>query len=136
MAEDGKQVSDQNPVSEEGFDTRRTVIKGLASAAPVIMTLGSGEVLAMASNLQCITKPHDEVPPKCIGKYQRDGWLRRRMDVDVSDCSQNWWEQTKSCEPEYVTKRCLRYVNESGNFVEKPGYKITRSCYNSFLNEK
>ncbi len=119
MVEDGKQEGDQMSGAEKPSSVRRTVVKGIASAIPMIMTVGSGEVLANSSNLQCIKEPLVE-PDRCIGKNDTDIWLRK-------------WKQKDG-----VTKQCLVYVDESGNITKKKygGKPVTQSCYNSFLPKK
>lgn len=121
---------------QDEFATRRTVIQGLASVAPVIMTLSSGEALANSSSLQCIKKPLD-TPPKCIGKKESDKWLRKYTKVSKDCSSKKIWGSKKTCDSTKTTKKCLVYVDESGKFTtKKDGYPITRSCYNSFLPKK
>ncbi|MCP4127213.1 MAG: hypothetical protein GY753_09145 [Gammaproteobacteria bacterium] len=123
MMENNKQAGDQGSAPADGFDTRRTVVKGIASAVPVIMTVGSGEVLANASSLQCIKQPTSQ-PDKCIGKNDRDTWLRK-------------WKNVKVGRNKYEKKQCLVYVDESGDFVSKKnGTPVTQSCYCSFVPGK
>jgi hypothetical protein len=143
------------PSGQNEFATRRTVIQGLASVAPVIMTLSSGEALANSSNLHCLKKPYIK-PPKCIGKKQSDKWLRKYTKIGKKSCttktgggSKSGWGKSgwgksgwgssskKSCTTKKTTKKCLVYVDESGCFTsKKKGTPITRSCYNSFLPKK
>ncbi len=123
MVEDNKQAGDQSSAQVEEFDTRRTVVKGIASAVPVIMTVGSGEVLANASSLKCIKQPTSQ-PKECIGEYDRDAWLREWRSVEVGKKS-------------YEKQQCLAYVDESGELVSnKKGYPVTQSCYVSFVPGK
>ncbi len=121
---DKQSKTEKSPSSSEQkeFAARRTVIQGIASVAPVIMTLSSGEALANSSSLQCIKEPPYQ-PPKCITKYQTDEWLRKYVSYDSKYGT--------------VTKKCLKYVDQSGEFcTEKEGYPVTRSCYNSFIPKK
>ncbi len=134
MVEDSKQAGDQNqvPVEVDEFAARRKVIKGMASVAPVIMTLGSGEVLANSSNLQCLKEP----PPmleKCIDKDLEDDWYRKRKWV--REVGENEYESCYKDSQDCVKKNCLVYVDTDGEQLSQRdgGSPITKSCYNSFL---
>jgi hypothetical protein len=147
MTDRSKQSGEQESTAakQDEFATRRTVIQGIASVAPVVMTLSSGEALANSSSLQCIKEPPFQ-PPECIKKYQSDEWLRKYTEVEAGEsCSKtatwSWktgWTTKESCTTKKTTKQCLVYVDESGYFTSKKkgGTPLTRSCYNSFLPKK
>jgi hypothetical protein len=121
-----KQESSSSEQKE--FATRRTVIQGLASVAPVIMTLSSGEALASSSNLQCVKEPPDDLK-KCLkkdkhtGLFPQDGWLRKKKKV--------------KCKGHIKEKKCLVYVDMDGSKStdKNHGMPMKKSCYNSFIGK-
>jgi len=141
--DDSKQVDDQRSVEAEEFAARRKVIKGMASVAPVIMTLGSGEVLANSSNLQCIEKNRHAMPQKCLDKDEHGIWESEDPEwLRKLKWRKKQGDEYKKCNPDYdhdcVQKKCLVYVDESGHKLRRSegGMPITKSCYNSFLSTK
>ena len=52
MADDSKQKDGESQAPDVGreFAARRTIVKGMASAVPVVMTIGCGQAMAAASS--------------------------------------------------------------------------------------
>jgi hypothetical protein len=125
---DNTENQESSPSEQKEFATRRTVIQGLASVAPVIMTLSSGEALANSSSVQCVKEPPDDLK-KCLkkdrhtGLFPNDGWLRKKKSVRRGG-------HTKE-------KKCLLYVDMDGSKSTKKGHGIPmkKSCYNSFIGK-
>lgn len=127
--------SDQKEIpatTGEAFAARRRVVKGVASAVPVIMTISSAhaQVIANASSLQCVQPPPPPEPEPSIKFQQKniaedlgndyyvdtDGWVRKLVVPTTG--------------PRELQ---LIYVDQDG----EPGgeaYPVTKSCYASFLN--
>ena len=130
MADSNIQGENSSLEAEESreFAARRTVIRGLVSAVPVILTVSSGEALANASNLQCIQHPPSLNPEECLprGNSQNDEWFRLPKFVEDPDIPGG----------PTVKRNCLVYADADGNTTQEPmtGFNpFTHSCYNSFM---
>lgn len=88
----------QVPATDTGkeFAARRTVVKGLASAVPVVMTLGCGKALAQTSSVECLANPPTAQPQVCIDPREgsNDRFLRRNKTVLVDIDTQTGMEVT------------------------------------------
>jgi hypothetical protein len=160
MKDDSNRQDGQNPAPDSGreFAARRKIVKGMASAVPVVMTIGCGQAMANNSSLQCIKEPAVR-PDECIDGT--DGWVRRfvaaedctgqvagslTQEVDPLLSSSNTDSgtmagrkgspSTETTQPDTIAadvKSRLVYVNadgqETGNSAD---YPVTMSCYCSF----
>ena len=122
-----RQVIDINTNPDQGraFASRRTIIKGLTSAVPIVMTVGCGKAMANASSFQCITAPVQE-PVECIDSQDYpdgDGWLRTATP------------QNGTTTTDTEAQQCLVYVDQDGTQVSSrtDGLPVTLSCYSSFM---
>ena len=121
------------------FAARRTVIRGLISSVPVILTVSSGEALANASNLQCIQQPPSLSPEECIDPVDPNSWVWQRYDTFRDEFFpppiQDPGGGGGNVGPNQVPKQCLLYADEEGEvFLQSgPGLNpFTVSCYASF----
>ncbi len=108
--------SSMEPDESRDFAARRTVLKGLVAAVPVVLTVTSGEALANASSLQCIGMPEGTNPADCI--TGGDIWFRQGEPDGQGG-----------------THHCLLYADEFGVVSDTPGLGLnpfTPSCYSSF----
>ena len=120
---DQREYTGQEADQSRDFAARRTVLKGIVSAVPVVLTVSAGEALANASNLQCVSNPPSLDPEQCIDANASDEYVRDLMEVPDGN---GGTEQ----------KNCLLYAYEDGQVVttSDPGnnFPFTPSCYNSF----
>lgn len=128
MADSNIQGENSSLEAEESreFAARRTVIKGLVTAVPVILTVSSGEALANASNLQCIQQPPSLNPDACLDLGVNDEWYREPKFV----------EDPADPTGPTIERNCLVYADPDGNTTNEPmpGFNpFTHSCYNSFV---
>jgi hypothetical protein len=81
MKDDSDRQEGQNPALDSGreFAARRKIVKGMASAVPVVMTIGCGQAMANGSSLQCIKEPLVR-PDECIDGT--DEWVRRSVAAE------------------------------------------------------
>jgi hypothetical protein len=120
-----------NSNAEQGstFAARRTIIKGLTSAVPVVLTVGCGKALANASSLQCVKDPEPgSAPPEYITAEELDAetppWVREKVEVPTSGG------------PEKEIRYKLVYVDQDGKHYNNDtpnSSPVTHSCYASFL---
>lgn len=84
MTDDSTQKGANRPerVTGRDFAARRTIVKGVASAVPVIMTVGCGQAMAQASSSveHCLIQDSSEIP-ECIGIDEHDKYARRAADA-------------------------------------------------------
>ena len=87
MKDDSDQEGGRNLPSDSGveFAARRTIVKGMASVVPVVMTIGCGQAMAQGSSLQCIVEP---IPPPehCIKESDTEDPVYVRVDSTQQDC--------------------------------------------------
>ncbi len=130
MHDDSAQQDDQSPTPETGreFAARRTIIKGMASAVPVVMTIGCGQAMAQASSLRCIVEPPQD-PTICLTDDELTSEDPKYVRIPLSDAS-----QCAKTESTPNARNILLYVDSYGNPTNSSsGLPVTASCYCSFI---
>ena len=133
--DESKQTDSRGPGSDsgQGFAARRRVVKGMASAVPVIMTIGSGQAMAQASTL-CIDKPIIQ-PAHCINDDQSDDYVREpSTEQECSDTDPGSFYGAEPDDSLEDNKKRLVYVDQDGDPTSSSaGKPVTVSCYASFI---
>jgi hypothetical protein len=110
----------------ESFAARRTIVKGMASAVPVVMTMGCGKALAQSSLSCVVTTPIPQNLAECKNLSQPDEWAR--VPATMSQCGGSGGSTS-------LNRLKLIYVDENGNAATSAtGFPVTLSCYASFLH--
>jgi hypothetical protein len=127
MKDKSKQPDSLTPAPDTGreFAARRTIIKGIASSVPVVMTIGSGHAMAQTS-ASCVVEPNPQ-PTTCLteAEWTAEDPKYARVEVDPTQCV----DTGSSAE----ASRKLLLVNENGEETDQTfGTAVTTSCYNSF----
>jgi hypothetical protein len=164
MMDESKQTDNQSLARDSGkeFAARRRVVKGMASAVPVVMTIGCGQAMAQASSFQCIVEPIVQ-PDHCINENAYDDYVREpATQAECNDTnpggrnllskgSRSGMGEQKpgssifskgsrglsGTQPRQNVdnKKRLIYVDQDGNPTSSSGGNpVTLSCYASFID--
>jgi hypothetical protein len=135
MKDKSKQPDSLTPAPDTGreFAARRKIVKGMASAVPVVMTLGCGQAMAQASTMRCIVEP-SPMPDHCINQSKTENPEYAREDATQTECKDTDPNAVGSNSDPAANKRRLVYVDSNGDpTTSTMGLPVTASCYASFI---